>query len=151
MHRGTFKTGTVNRTYGQRKWHISQMTEETLADIHFRLRQTIQWKGWRLSDHLLKKDNITFSPEIIQRVINTGDIIEYNETPSRGRTSRRVLLRNSYDTHKINTNVGITKSNLCIVIEIDTGDVITAYWNDANDNHNTINMCRYERVPLQFT
>lgn len=150
MYKGTFKTGTISHTQGQKKWHASQISEETLDTIRFRLRQTIQRKGWRLSYHLQKKDNLTFSPEIIQYVIDTGDVIEYNETPRRDKTSRRILLRNLCDKHKVNTNIGVTESNLCVVIDIDNGNVVTAYWNAANDNHKTIDMHKYESVPLQF-
>ena len=150
MHQGTFKTGTVSRTHNQKKWHVSQISKATLSAITYRFHQTIKTRGWKLSQHLQKKANITFSPEIIQRVLSTGDIIEYNETQQKYRKSRRILLRNSHDTYKINTNVGVTESNLCVVVDIDSGDVITAYWNAANDNHKNINMRRYERTPLKF-
>ena len=150
MYKATFKKGTVSRTHNQKKWHVSQISKATLNAITFHFHQTIQTKGWKLSWHLKKKANLTFSPEIIQRVLSTGDIIEYNETPQKYRKSRRILLRNSHDTYKVSTNVGVTESNLCIVVDIDSGDVITAYWNAANDNHKSINMRRYERTPLHF-
>lgn len=151
MYRGTFKKGIISRTQGQRKWHVSQIDEETLDDIRFQLHQTMELKGWRLSDHLRKKKNLTFSDEIVQHVIDAGSIIEYNETPIKSRKSRRVLLRDSRDKHKVITNLGLTESNLCVVIDIDCGDVVTAFWNDANDNHKTIDMRQYENAPLKFT
>lgn len=150
MYKGTFKTGTISHTQGQRKWHASQINDETLDDIRFRLHQTMLLRSWRLSDHLRKKKSLTFSLEIVQHVIDAGDIIEYNETPRRDKTSRRVLLRDIRDKHKVITNFGVTDSNLCIVVDIDDGDVVTAFWNDANDNHKTIDMSQYENVPLQF-
>lgn len=150
MYKATFKKGTVSRTNNQKKWHVSQISKVTLSAISYKFHQTIQTKGWRLSWHLQKKANLTFSTEIIQRVLNTGDIIEYNETRQKYRKSRRILLRDSHDTYETNTNDGVTESNLCIVVDIDSGDVITAYWNAADDNHKNINMRRYEHTPLHF-
>ena len=38
-----------------------------------------------------------------------------------------------------------TLCNLCAVIDYERGKVITAYWNDVDDNHDTLDLSRYDK------
>lgn len=154
MHKGTFKHGQISTTAGQQKWYAEQLDEDTLDELKFILQQTCCWRGWYLSNHLktkIRSGELTIDEELINQTIASFAIIEYNQTPRRGHTERRVLLRD----YTLVKSIRITKTrtvlaNLCFVINIDTGCIVTAYWNDANDNHNNINMSRYERNPIRF-
>ena len=37
----------------------------------------------------------------------------------------------------------IKKCNLCFVIDFNCGEIVTAYWNEATDLHETLDMRKY--------
>lgn len=71
-------------------------------------------------------------------------IIEYNSTNNYGKIDKRVLIR-SKKSYFVDIDNTLTECNLCFVISIITGQIITAYYNEVNDNHNTIDWLRYDK------
>lgn len=72
------------------------------------------------------------------------NIIEYNETLSKGRIEQRLLIRISRIYHKCLD--GKTKPEKCygfVVINLTTGQLITGYYNSIEDNHDSLNKFRY--------
>jgi hypothetical protein len=142
---GEFKKGIISKTEGQVKKHYSQMSKEELMFLQDRLH-SLNINDIEVSDHLQNKfidkgielKQIPFIDNLIPL------IIEYNETPTRGFLDRRVLIRT---TEKYIVNIkGKNKiCNLCVVYSIVSGKVVTAYYNEANDNHDSINMNRYNK------
>lgn len=135
--------GRVKTTQNQIKKHISQMTSHETAFIAKRLQKVYSNYKWHphFSDssrlfNMMTIERLLLSPNI------TDCIIEYNQ---RG-DDRRVLLRSTFSS-----NVTLEKNgkqfeadaNLCIVIDIYTGVIVTAYWNEVNDHHDNVNMNRY--------
>lgn len=135
--------GRVKTTQNQIKKHITQMTPHETAFIAKRLKKVYSNYKWHphFSDssrlfNMMTIERLLLSPNI------TDCIIEYNQ---RG-DDRRVLLRSTFSS-----NVTLEKdgkrfeadANLCIVIDIYTGVIITAYWNEVTDHHDTVNMNRY--------
>ena len=57
---------------------------------------------------------------------------------------KRVVLR-SRDIYNVMVGEDIIECNLCFVISILKGEVITAYYNNINDSHDTINWNRYNK------
>ena len=99
-----------------------------------------QWlrKGITLSYHLQEKmmtGGTTFSLEEAMRCIMFGQIIEYNTTD----TDKRVLLRS---TQTISHEGKLV--NQCIVVSLISFRVVTSFLNYVDDNHETINLTRYD-------
>lgn len=72
------------------------------------------------------------------------NIIEYNETLSKGRIEQRLLIRITKIYYKcLNGNPQPEKCNGFVVINLTTGQLITGYYNSMSDNHNSLNKFRY--------
>lgn len=135
--------GKIKKTENQMKKHISQMTPHETAFIAKRLKKV--YSNYRWHPHFSNSSRL-FNMMTVERLLispNITDcIIEYNQ---RG-DDRRVLLRSTFSS-----NVTLEKdgksfeadANLCLVIDIYTGVIVTAYWNEVNDHHDNVNMKRY--------
>ena len=141
----------VDLTDGQVKKHVKQMNAD---EIVFLANKIYNIEKYRKSKHLSNRidtKDIPFS--VYKAIIKDGvarKIVEYNETPVEGSSiiSRRVLIRNDkliktkFYKGKVQEAYGLC--NLCFVIDIDTGTIITAYFNLACDNHTNIDWSRYD-------
>lgn len=146
---GQFKKGNVKITPGQRKKHISQMSEREVKTVIGKLKTL---KNPRPSRHLQEKidgEGLHIDNELVNETLqnaNENNIIEYNSVVySNGGRSRRTLLR-SQDSRSVyipeqRKNVNC---NLCFVVDMDKNMIVTSYWNATNDNHNNINWKRYD-------
>lgn len=150
--KGVYEIGNIRKTNGQIKKHESQMNEEEKIYIEKKIRK-IDVKDIKLSHHLRKKKkDIGFKIKDILDTLKSEDlqelIIEYNETPMRGKIDRRVLLRGdraSSVEFKSGDRVFFSPANICFVISLDTSQIITVYWNKVSDTHKTINWNRYDK------
>lgn len=145
--RGRFRRGYVQKTKRQRKKHISQMTKLDIEIIQEHIRNL---RSLYASKHVIEKikyDNLFFTSDMVVEVIENIDeqhIIEYNITRFRGRNDSRVLLRSDKVYPVSIIDKGVVYCNLCFVLSLDSGELVTVYWNDCNDNHQTINYERYD-------
>lgn len=135
--------GRVKNTENQIKKHVSQMTPEEKAFISKRLKMV--YANYKWHPHFLNSSRL-FNMLTVERLLispNITDcIIEYNQ---RG-DDKRVLLRSTFSSHVTLEKDGESyeaDANLCLVIDIYTGVIVTAYWNEANDHHDNVNMKRY--------
>lgn len=143
-----YHKGVIKKTENQRKKHVKQMTRKE----QWYLREQIKnLPNIKFTKHALN-NNVDVTIEQIKNTIKEYNyIIEYNETTDTyGKIDRRVLVRSSrvykVDFHKIDGSVIKGNANLCFVISIDTGYIITAYYNFINDEHKTIDMRRYDKT-----
>lgn len=83
-------------------------------------------------------DNYDFA----YKAINACNIIEFN-TGSNGEDAR-ILIR-FREVHKVNIKGIIKECNLCIVYSLKYSKYITAYWNEVNDNHDTLREEQYTK------
>ena len=153
MLHATFKTGQVSRTAGQRKWLAAQMDQderERLADTY---DESVVRSGKKvfMSRHLkdkIARGELSVPQDVVEETLATfsESFIEYSVTERGGRESRRVLLRNYGVVRDVNVRGGTCPANLCIVIDIDSCCMITAYWNALHDRHATLNSGRYEKA-----
>lgn len=145
MRKGIINKGFVKRTFNQKKKHYTQLSEDELNYLENKLKGI---KDIRPSWHLVEKKDILVKRLDIFNVIKDSNlkelIIEYNVTPNRDGDDKRVLLR-SRDVYNVNIGDNNLKCNLCFVISILKGEIITAYYNSAEDNHDTINWGRYDK------
>lgn len=140
---------SVKVTTGQVKKHYTQMTAQETNFLQAKI-QCIK-SCLRISSHLKDKAN-GITDGSIYKVLNSGnfEIIEYNEAQKIDITDHRILIRDnqSYLTDFYNFMEGVTRKelcNICAVISLDTGLIVTAYFNRRNDNHRTIDQNRYNR------
>lgn len=138
MLKAEIKRGTVRSTNNQRKKHYTQFTKKELELIEQRLSQ-LNFNVIVGSIHLQTKKAITYNVEDVRNVINNHDVIEYNLTKKRGMYQKRVLLKGK---DVVETDQG--KANLCIVVNLKTAEIVTAYYNIIGDDHRTINWDRYD-------
>ena len=145
MRKGHIKRGVVKRTQNQEKKHFSQFTTEELVYLENKIK-SINTNCLKPSYHLSSKTDIKYKIDDIAAVLKDDEvknrIIEYNYTKTRYKTDERVLLR-SKEEYQVLVNGKTLKCNLCFVISILTNEIITVYYNESKDNHNTIDWTRY--------
>lgn len=143
-----YHKGVIKKTENQRKKHVKQMTRKE----QWYLREQIKnLPNIKFTKHALNNDVDVTIEQIKNTIKEYNYIVEYNETTDTyGKIDRRVLVRSSrvykVDFHKIDGSVIKGNANLCFVISIDTGDIITTYYNFINDEHKTIDMRRYDKT-----
>lgn len=141
----------ITPTFNQEKKHCSQMdlTEKVyLLDRLYHIRKS---KKLRPSSHMLRKTNVQTNKLQIQELLSncsTKNIIEYNELDRGVEHDERIVIRSSkaYEVEMVdrrNNKVAICMCNLCLVISLISGTFVTAYYNESNDNHKTVDMQRY--------
>lgn len=145
--------GFVKRTVGQRKKHVSMMSKAEINYLSNRVR--LHGNRWSLTSHVQRNGRL-FHMTHIQELLNEDlrlSMIEYNEKVSHGKKDRRVLLRSQFAVPVHLTTKGVREfvfANLCLVMNIDTGEIITIYWNRVSDNHSTVDMGRYDETLTIF-
>lgn len=135
-----FKKGQIFKTKGQVKKHYTQCTKTELAYLEILLKSLGSLK---LSSHAKKKD-ITINMDDIKKALKDNNlkntIIEYNETNG----DKRVLIR-SKERYLTNVNNQLVYCNLCFVVSLIKKEVITAYYNSTKDNHDNVDLRRYNK------
>lgn len=155
LYKGTTRTGYNSITKNQIKKHFLQMTksEKELLQI---LLSNIDVENLQYSYHLLLKLNTTYAKSIIISLLSSENILDnvielnINKNDYGNVSDIRVLLRdkNLYRVKMLdyNTNIeSIENANLCVVYSITNNRIVTAYWNNVNDDHKTINWKRYNQ------
>lgn len=140
MEKGTFKQGQISVTKGQQKKHVSQMTDKEIRLLSLVIK-SLNINETVLSRHVCDKfdsSDLSFSWEQAERTFRSHKLVEYNQTG----ISSRVLIRGKR-TESILVDGVVVPSNLCLVLDIKKNRVVTAYWNAAVDNHQRIDMRRY--------
>lgn len=135
-------------TNNQIKKHFTQMTKNEIEFLKLKIDRIKNYIT--VSEHLTSKCNKINTLTVNQILNSEYDIIEYNETPNYNGTDKRVLIRSKmqFDTIFVDTITNlktIEQCNICVVISIVSGIIITGYLNKCNDAHYTINFNRYDK------
>lgn len=145
MRKGHIKKGFVKETRRQQKKHYTQFAKDELIYLENKIKD-INIDNVKASKHLLSKTSTSYKHEDIINVLKDSNlkdrIIEYNVTITNKGIDRRVLLR-SKEIFDVFVNDDIKKCNLCFVISILSSEIITVYYNECYDNHDTIDWRRY--------
>ena len=140
---------TINRghskvTKNQIKKHVSQMTQHEILFLERRI-QLISG-SYSIANHFLETGRL-IDIMTVEQLLNSPNlqdcIIEYSKLGN----CKRVLLRSTFSSNitlKKNGVNYLAEANLCLVINIYTGHIVTGYWNEVEDNHNSVNMSRYD-------
>jgi hypothetical protein len=147
----TYKRGQVSRTKNQRKWLAAEMSDDDRESLAHGYDESVIYSNEvvHMSKHLKDKigrGELSVPQAVVEETIKSfsASFLEYNVTEYRGRQSRRVLLRNNDIVRQVRVRGEVQDANLCIVLDIDTCCMVTAYWNATNDHHDTLNRSRYE-------
>lgn len=135
--------GHIKGTKNQIKKHITQMSQDEISFLSRRIKMISG--SYRFGKHFLTSGRL-INMMTIERLLNSINIqdciIEYNQRDN----DKRVLLRSTFSSSVTLEKNGVNylaDANLCLVIDIYTGIIVTAYWNEVGDNHNNVNMRRY--------
>lgn len=147
----TYKRGQVSRTKGQRKWLAAEMSDDDRTQLAHDYDESVVYsnKIVYMSGHLrdkIARGELSVPQDVVEQTLHSfsDSFIEYSVTERNGNQSRRVLLRNNDIIRQVNVRGQVQDANLCLVLDIDTCCMVTAYWNAANDHHDTLNRNRYE-------
>lgn len=142
-----YHKGVIKKTENQRKKHVKQMTRKE----QWYLREQIKnLPNIKFTKHALNNDVDVTIEQIKNTIKEYNYIIEYNEAINQnGKVDRRVLMRSStiynVDFKRVDGSIVKGNANLCFVISIVTGRIITTYYNYIRDNHETIDYRRYDK------
>lgn len=145
---GKFKKGYVKKTFNQKKKHVSQMTDKDIDIITNRLNNLTRLYCTKHVISKIKNDNLWFSSDMIVDVIedvSEENIVEYNVSPFFGEMDSRVLLRSTESFLVDISGNGPVYCNICFVISLDRGAIVTVYYNAEYDNHTYLDMSRYDQ------
>lgn len=136
--------GQVKKTNNQTKKHISQMSLIELNSIVEFFKNETTKHDITLSNHLKEKimnNEVVLNTPMLENIFDSfnNSIIEYNVTNDRPR-----LLLRSLTQENILIDDQYQNTNLCIVIDLLSFRIITAYHNLANDYHSEIDYNRYD-------
>jgi len=142
--------GQVKKTNNQIKKHVSQMSFIELNNVvNFFKNETVK-HDITLSNHLKDKvmnGEVVLNTSMLTNIFDNVNqsIIEYNETNDKPR-----LLLRSLSQENIMIDNKYQYTNLCIVIDLLSFRIVTAYHNLANDFHDEIDYNRYnENMKVQ--
>lgn len=146
MYEYNTEMGYVKETREQRKKHVMQMSNKEKKYLVTQIKKVKDNISY--GKHILEK-NIVFNKKTLKETLNSdylrNYIVEYNETPLKYYTDKRVLIRSEIKDKVYINGLGYKYCNLCFVISIITGKVVTAYYNEASDNHSTLDLDRYDK------
>ena len=145
MHTFVTHIGLMTTNRKQQKKHVSQLSKQELALIAKQLITKTFTQPLTLSRHLQTKidfEEVDLIEPMIDSIIDNpmASLIEY----SRLRDENRVLLRSSL-TYPMMLDNKLCNTALCIVIDINTSEIVTAYYNHANDNHCHLHLDKYNK------
>lgn len=105
--------------------HILQMTQEEKAFTHGFVRANVSRVSQGRAHGYNRAAERDFNLDDIQAAVRTGTVVElHNEAKE-----WRVLIRD--------------RKGCCVVISLENWETVTVYYNDPQDNHDTLNHNRY--------
>ncbi|WRW34683.1 hypothetical protein CF5_0099 [Staphylococcus phage CF5] len=125
----------------QKKKHYTQMTKIEIYKCQELVKQAYGVNNrFVLTNHFKKrvKNKVNFNALTYFLHRNKIDVIEYNETLYHGNIHRRLLIRHPYVVR-----LRGQLSFQYMVIDIETGEIITTYYNRVNDTHQTLDLSNY--------
>lgn len=139
MNQYSINKSEVKETFGQIKKHISQLSQSDIKAIKSKLNK-ININNIKLSQHA--NQHIKLDYKDIKRCFSAYDIIEFNITYRFENPTYRVLIRSKESIPTVVDNK-LIKTQVCIVYDLTKNIVVSLYLNDSKDNHETLNLDRY--------
>ena len=136
--------GKIKKTDNQVKKHISQMSFSELHNVVNFFKNYTAKNDITLTNHLKNKiinGEVVLNTNMLANIMDnvSQSIVEYNVTDDKPR-----LLLRSLKQEIILIDDKYQNTNLCIVVDLLTFKIITAYHNLADDNHDDFDLSRYD-------
>ena len=143
--KGEIKKGTVRKTNNQFKKFVTQFKGDDFEKCLIAINNTLHKKIYA-SSHLRRKSAVSYSMKEICDVLKSGkyDIIEYNYVQYSDYRDNRVVVK-SWDSYNVNVDGKDTECNMIFVLSVTNNQIVTLWYNNVDDNHNTLNMKRYDK------
>ncbi|UOP04548.1 hypothetical protein [Conchiformibius kuhniae] len=157
---GSIQKGILTTDCDQIKIHYKSLSRLDIANLRNVLRNTLAMmpsQKFEYSSHVndkVRNKEVSLESEIIQSTLDvflsnsdgsSNCLIEYNEKSENNKIRyRRILLRSLVTKLVDIKDNGEIKCNYCFVINIDTGRVVTVYWNKASDSHDSLDESIYQ-------
>lgn len=131
----------------QKKKHRNQMTSMELIHCTHLLKYSLLINDkFELTSHFKEKRRAHVNLGILKgMVLNDSfpldNIVEYNETICHGNTYKRVLIR-----HPEIITIDREVCYQYLVMEIQTGKIVTMYYNSIYDNHSSLDLSYYDET-----
>ena len=142
---------------GRERRHGSQMSHEDKQMLIDMLRSNLDFNGGLSYDAHARgkrsRGDVSFETSHVDEILaalEPDHVIEYSRGRKNGWLNQRLVIRNN---DIVRPNVEITYPSgdsrvvenavLCLVVQIEGSCLITAYWNDIEDDHDSIDMARY--------
>lgn len=149
MLNGNFKIGTDRSNKNQVKRMANQFGDEFISAKAADLVELVHSGNIKYSRHLVKKmrrENLNVPTIVIAKTIAHAKTSFIEFSYLRGNCKwHRALLRDYTTVEDVMIDGEIKKCNLCFVIDFNCGEIVTAYWNEATDLHETLDMRKYAR------
>lgn len=143
--KGEIRRGTVRKTNNQFKKFVTQFKGDDFEKCLIAINNTLHKKIYA-SSHLRRKSAVSYSMKEICDVLKSGkyDIIEYNYVQYSDYRDNRVVVK-SWDSYNVNVDGKDTECNMIFVLSVTNNQIVTLWYNNVDDNHNTLNMKRYDK------
>lgn len=143
--KGEIRKGTVRKTNNQFKKFVTQFKGDDFEKCLIAINNTLHKKIYA-SSHLRRKSAVSYSMKEICDVLKSGkyDIIEYNYVQYSDYRDNRVVVK-SWDSYNVNVDGKDTECNMIFVLSVTNNQIVTLWYNNVDDNHNTLNMKRYDK------
>lgn len=149
MLNGNFKIGTDRSNKNQVKRMANRFGDEFISAKAAELVELVHSGNIRYSRHLAKKmrrENLNVPTIVIAKTIAHAKTSFIEFSYLRGNCKwHRALLRDYTTVEDVMIDGEIKKCNLCFVIDFNCGEIVTAYWNEATDLHETLDIRKYVR------
>lgn len=147
MLNGNFKIGTDRSNRNQIKRMANQFGDEFISTKAADLVELVHSGNIKYSRHLVKKmrrENLNVPTIVIAKTIAHAKTSFIEFSYFRGNCKwHRALLRDYTTVEDVMIDGEIKKCNLCFVIDFNCGEIVTAYWNEATDLHETLDTRKY--------
>lgn len=147
MLNGNFKIGTDRSNKNQIKRMANQFGDEFISAKAADLVELVHSGNIKYSRHLVKKmrrENLNVPTIVIAKTIAHAKTSFIEFSYLRGNCKwHRALLRDYTVVEDVMISGVIRKCNLCFVIDFNCGEIVTAYWNEVTDLHETLDMRKY--------
>lgn len=145
MLKGEIKKGTIRTTTGQQKKYITQFKgddyQRCIIAINNMLHQRIY-----ASYHLRKKSTVSYNMKDICSVLKSGefDIIEYNYVQYPDHRDNRIVVK-SWNSYLVEIDGKEQDCNMVFVLSVSNHQIVTLWYNSIDDDHDTLNISRYDK------
>lgn len=143
--KGEINRGTVRKTNNQFKKFVTQFKGDDFEKCLIAINNTLHDRIYA-SSHLRKKSTVSYNMKDICSVLKSGefDIIEYNYVQYPDHRDNRIVVK-SWNSYLVEIDGEEQDCNMVFVLSVSNHQIVTLWYNSIDDDHDTLNMNRYDK------